>query len=347
MSRNLILAVDMYGCPNRCKHCWLGYIPNKTMESDTDRRLVDYFRPYFENITFYSWVREPDYAPDYRARWERDKALSVGVGPQRFELASFHRLSRDRQYAKFLKSTGVETVQLTFFGMNSQTDYFVGREGAFDELMEATEALLEYGIVPRWQAFINEQNKEELVELLKFSKLMGLPERCRELGREFCFFVHEGSSDGENRKLYDIRIRKGNIPEELRPYYMEYDSAFTEAQLCEKYQGSRDYFIPHNDGDITLNISSGLDVYFNFTHMTPEWRIGNVRTDSQEALMDGILNEKVPALETARRFTVGELAAAYGDSGSERVFRDEDFKMYLLNCAAAEEYRGAVKNAAE
>lgn len=339
MNRNLNLVVDMYGCPNRCKHCWLGRIPNKAPDKDIDRRLVDYFKPYFENIAFYSWLREPDYAPDYRARWERDKELSIGIMPQRFELASFYRLARDRQYAKFLKNTGVKAVQLTFFGMERETDYFVGRDGAFDELMDATEVLLECGIVPRWQVFINERNKEELPELLAFSRLMGLSERCGEIGGEFRFFVHEGSADGENRKLYDIRICKDSIPEKLIPYYMDYDAIFTEAQLCEKYRESEEYFIPHNDTDVTLNISGELDVYFNFTHMTPEWRIGNINTDSRETLIDRILNEKTPALETARKMTVGQLTEVYGNRESGRVFRDEDFKMYLLNRAAEEENR--------
>ncbi|MCM1184589.1 MAG: radical SAM protein [Roseburia sp.] len=341
MSRNLVLAVDMYGCPNRCKHCWLGHIPNKTPEADMDRRLVEYFKPYFENITFYSWLREPDYAPDYRARWERDKELSIGILPQRFELASFYRLARDRWYARFLKEAGVKAVQLTFFGMERETNYFVGRDGAFDELMDATEVLLECGIIPRWQVFINERNKEELVELLAFARLMGLPERCGEAGGAFRFFVHEGSADGENRKLYDIRICKENIPEELIPYYMEYDAIFTEAQLCEKYRESGAHFTPHNDTDVTLNISSEGDVYFNFTHMTPEWRIGNIHTDSKEILMDRILNEQVFALEVARDRTLGELTQVYGDRKSGRVFRDGDFKMYLLNRAAEEAYRRA------
>ena len=51
--------------------------------------LVNSFRPHFEQIEYYSWLREPDFCGEYRARWERDKALSVNCEPQRFELASF------------------------------------------------------------------------------------------------------------------------------------------------------------------------------------------------------------------------------------------------------------------
>ena len=47
---SLILVVDMYGCPNRCKHCWIGHMPNKQMDADADVWIVDYFKPYFKHI---------------------------------------------------------------------------------------------------------------------------------------------------------------------------------------------------------------------------------------------------------------------------------------------------------
>ena len=109
-SRKLALVVDMYGCPNRCRHCWLGRLPNIPPENGADEMLVNSFRPHFEQIEYYSWLREPDFCGEYRARWERDKALSVNCEPQRFELASFWRLVRDGEYAKFLREVGVKIV---------------------------------------------------------------------------------------------------------------------------------------------------------------------------------------------------------------------------------------------
>ena len=161
-SRKLALVVDMYGCPNRCRHCWLGRLPNIPPENGADEMLVNSFRPYFEQIEYYSWLREPDFCGEYRARWERDKALSVNCEPQRFELASFWRLVRDGEYAKFLREVGVKVVQLTFFGGEETTDRYIGRKGAYSELLKATEILLQNGIAPRWQAFINAENKHEV-----------------------------------------------------------------------------------------------------------------------------------------------------------------------------------------
>ena len=35
-NKSLILAVDMYGCPNRCRHCWIGHMLNKQIDKDAD-----------------------------------------------------------------------------------------------------------------------------------------------------------------------------------------------------------------------------------------------------------------------------------------------------------------------
>ena len=168
--RLLNLAADLYGCPNRCLHCWLGHMPNRKTEADADRFIVDYFAPFFERIAFYSWLREPDYCDSYAERWERDLAVSRNARPERFELASFYRIVRDEKYIPFLKSVGVKKVQLTFFGLKETQDRYVGRKGAFDEVMKATDLLIRGGMVPRWQCFINEENREEIVELLRMCR---------------------------------------------------------------------------------------------------------------------------------------------------------------------------------
>ena len=104
--KDLSLAVDMYGCPNRCRHCWLGHMPNRKMEDGVDEWIVDCFQPYFKRISFYSWLREPDFCDDYRERWRKDIALSVQAVPERYELASFWRIVRDPEYVPFLKEVG-------------------------------------------------------------------------------------------------------------------------------------------------------------------------------------------------------------------------------------------------
>lgn len=331
-TNNLTILADMYGCPNRCKHCWLGHMPNRRMPDGSDKLIVNYFKPHFHSITFYSWVREPDYCDNYAERWEKDNEISVNTKPQRFELASFWRLVRDENYARFLKSVGVETVQLTFFGTEVMTDWYVGRKGAYQELLQATEILIEHQIAPRWQVFINAENATDIIELLAYSKELKLSERCKAFGGEFSFFIHSGSCDGENRKLYPIRINKEDIPAELKPYYNNFSEAKTEADLCELLANDNTCFAYHNENEITLNIANNFDVYFNFTHMRPEWKIGNILTDDSSELVCTIINEDIPSLTLARNTPVSELVKRFGNPQSHKIFDCiDDYKAYLLN----------------
>ena len=338
-NQSLILAVDMYGCPNRCRHCWLGHAPNCSMDEAEDIRIVDYFRLFFPRIAYYSWLREPDFCNHYRQRWERDNQISVNAKPERYELASFWRLARDPDYVYFLKEVGVKKVQLTFFGLEEMTDRYAGRRGAFQELLRATEILVENGIAPRWQAFINEENRHEIVQLPGLADTLALKERCRAFGEEFTFFVHSGSCDGENRRLYDIRITKPHIPEELRPYYLNYDEVMTEKECCELLKNDSSGFAYHNGDTIVLNISGTFDVYFNFTHMTEEWRIGNLKKDDPAELVRRITEEDTWALKLAGTAKPEQLAERYGNTQSDRVFFPEDYRGYLLNCYLEEQWR--------
>lgn len=330
--KSLTLAVDMYGCPNRCRHCWIGHMPNRKMEENADIWLINYFKPYFHNITYYSWLREPDYCNDYARRWQKDNQISVHTLPERFELASVWRIARDLKYVVFLKEAGVKKVQMTFFGMEEMTDKYTGRKGAFKELLEATEILLANQIAPRWQAFINEENKHEIVQLLQLADTLKLKERCRAFQSDFKFFVHSGSCDGENRRLYDLRIEKDHIPKALIPYYLNYEEVITERKCCYLLMDDTSNVVYHNEGWVVLNISNTYDAYFNFTHMTEGWKIGNLKIESQEEIIHRIMEEDIPALNLARSITLKELVKKYGNKQSDKVFFIDDYKSYLLNC---------------
>lgn len=137
---NLTLCVDMKGCPNRCKHCWIGHMPNPHLNDSDMRAIVDSFQKHFEKITVYSWLREPDYCANFRERWLADCELSSGNKPQRFELASFYKIVREPAYVEFLKEVGTKKVQLTLFGLEATTDRYLGRKGAFQEILKAVDA---------------------------------------------------------------------------------------------------------------------------------------------------------------------------------------------------------------
>ena len=315
----------MYGCPNRCKHCWLGSLPNKLLDDSYPNKIVELFKPYFKDITFYSWLREPDNCKNYIDRWIEDNNLST-IKPVRFELASFYKIARDINYVKWLKEVGTKKVQLTFFGLEDTTDLFIGRKGAYKELIKASDILKENGIEPRWQIFIYQSNISEVVELISIAKQKDIKE----------ILVHEGSCDGNNRLLYPIRINKDEVIDEIKPYYLDYSSILSEKECFDILIDDESSYVPHNEGDIVIYITSDLNIYFNFTNPSKSWKIGNILTENIEDIVNKIINEDIPALNIARKIKIKDLVKKYGDFTSNKVFSLDDYKMYLLNNYLAE-----------
>lgn len=141
-----------------------------------------------------------------------------------------------------------------------------------------------------------EENKNEIAELLHLTRTWKLREKCLSFQEKFEFFIHAGSCDGENRKLYDIRIKKSDIPENLRQYYLNYNEVMAECECIEMLKNDTSCVTYHNDNLIVLYISNTY------------------------------------ALNLSKNISVQELVKKYGDIQSEKVFSLDDYKSYLLNC---------------
>ena len=74
-----------------------------------------------------------------------------------------------------------------------------------------------------------------------------------------------------------------------------------------------------------------IEIFFNFTNMTPFWSIGNLKKDDIEEICRRIKEEDIPALNYAKKVTLSELATSYGNPNSTRLFEEDDYKMFLLN----------------
>ena len=115
------------------------------------------------------------------------------------------------------------------------------------------------------------------------------------------------------------------------PHFLDLEENRPEREWCELWKEDTSHVILHNEERIVLYVGNRYDLFFNFTHMRPEWRIGNLKKDPIEELVRRILEEDIPALNTARKITLGELVRQYGNPASERLFEEEDFKIYLLS----------------
>lgn len=250
-------------------------------------------------------------------------------------------MARDPSYAPWLATLGIKAAQLTLFGGREKTDYYTGRRGAYDDILHAMDTLLAHGIAPRIQIFVNKDNVDELPLIDQLIDDMGLIPRCREIGQEFACFMHQGSCDGENEKLYPIRVTPEDLTKipprlvdmSLRHWHAEsIQQVFgqTEAELFAELSTSTATENLAVD-DPVLYIDKDFNAYPNFGAMEPSWCLGNLKTDGAAAILRSFSENLTPAQHTRLTVPVGEMVKALGDPASQRLFAKDDYIQYILN----------------
>ena len=368
-SQQVGVALDMFGCPNRCRHCYLGvpHGPNPHLTEDDLRWVVQRFRevrrggedaPAFRQLRVSTWLREPDFSDNYRRLYDLENELSDLPSLRAdFELLSVWRLARDPDYAEWAHSIGVRVCQISFFGLERVTDWAYRRRGAFQDALIATERLLAAGIRPRWQWFFTKRIIPDLPGLIELTRELPLRERCEALGGPFTLFMHCPAPDGEAWGLEHLRptaadvqrvsdcLREKGELEILRPL------GEPERKLVHLLHSERQ---PAASSASELSprgpwffVRSNFDVYPNFAYCLPAWRLGNLQRDGAAAILDALENDRVPGLHATFRVPVSELARRFGRPYGRRLYAVEDIKsrwvrMYInrLNrCAAGSEIR--------
>ena len=331
----LIVCVDMAGCPNRCRHCWLGHAPNRTMPLDELERIATQFRSYADIMEVEGWYREPDYRDDYKELWALEERLSDDKFPH-FELMSYWRAARDESYIPWLKERGIIATQMTFFGGREMTDKYVQRKGAYNEMVSLIPRLMEHGIVPRFQVFVNKENIGEMEHIVQLAEDTGLAQHP-----DFRAFVHAGGCDGANEALYDIRITPEDlemIPHKLKDWTLQHIG-----KTVEEFAGQTEQALYHEmlneDAPLgyevpsqpVLYIDHACNVYPNLTAPQKIWCYGNLLTDGVEAILQRVKQGDTPAMRVMRTAPACKLVRACGDESSLRLFDRSDYETYLIN----------------
>ena len=338
--RHMTVCLDMHGCPNRCRHCWLGHTPNGNMPLSALSETASAFRPFTDSLEMDFWYREPDYPDEYRDLWDLTVSLSDRKTPH-FELISVWRLVRDPSYVLWLTERGVQAVQLTLFGGEAMTDRYTGRRGAYKEILEAMEILLAHQISPRIQTFLNQETIPELPFLEKLIQERKLEERCASFGGEFRFFLHQGSCDGANNNQYHIWITPDDlarIPETLlRHTYRHFGNdnpedifGKPESKWCMLLAGDSSVENLITD-DPVFFVDHRYDVYPNITAPSPHWHLGNLKTDGAEAVLRRYIENKSTAQHIRATIPLGTIVQTCGNPTSRKLFTRGDFITLLLN----------------
>ncbi len=335
VTRQITLAFDMYGCPNRCRHCYLGPATSDQMDADEIRDIVAAFRiyhragesePYFYEIKVATWAREPDYAADYRGLYALEEALSDGP-PRRFQLLSVYRLARDPDYAVWAREIGTRACQISFFGLRETQDWFFRRRGAFDDCLLATERLLAHGISPRWQLFVTRKLLPELAGLLKHAAEFGLETPGKETAEGLSVFAHLPAPDGAARKLEWLRPaidELEGLPWELceasRTHLQRATLWQSEAQWLAQLgrtEQARAYDVPDR---LAFYVLPGGDVYSNVATLEPWWRLGNIHTDGVAAIVKAFEQATPLGFQALHENSCQDLVAQHADAARRGAY---------------------------
>ena len=335
------VEMDMFGCPNRCKHCWIGHGNNAHVSTKDFIWVAEQFKHYqrdgrqlFDGLMFSSWYREPEFSDNYRELWELSKQLST-TPPNRgeFELASIWRLARDPEYAPWLRSHYVNCVQVSLFGMERQTDYYTGRRGNFKDCMRAIEILLDVGIAPRIQIFPFKSNLADFEILENTLRELRLEERVKDIGREFTCFLNTISTTGEGFNLEEVRINRNELFG-LPSYFLEKTLKNFKTENFEKLWPTEEELMPllmeddqplnDNPPVISFQVRSDFNVYPNCGENAEWWRLGNLKDYGINAVMDTFLKHGNPGLRLNYSTPLKYLAAKHGDRHGDRLYDRTD-----------------------
>lgn len=349
----------MAGCPNRCRHCWLGNPPNRRVTEDTLRWVVKQFRewvrpgetePFARPLVVQTWTREPDFAPNYRELWELEKELSDDGAAVRFDLLSIWRLARDEGYAGWARDVGTEVCQISFFGLEENTDHFTRRPGSFRDSLLATERLLEAGIRPRWQLFLTERVIPELEEFVALIHSMDLERRVRELGHEFEVFVHPVAPDGEAFRIEHLRPTvdvlssiPGYLAEKTRHHCdtstLEECLGKAESDWMDELLGEHDPLATYPD-TLAFLVTPELDVFSNLGEPMPWWRLGSLRVEGVDRILSCFEKDEAPGLYGNFHVPVSQLARTYGRVDSRYIYTRGDLILRWLRMWGEDSWRG-------
>ena len=329
------VMVDMSGCPNRCRHCWLGGHKNGNMTVDDFHSVAEQFTNWrdengssIRELGFFTWWREPDYREDYRELWQLEQRLSSPGRAQRFELLSIWRLAHDEDYAKWAATLDPKVCQMTFFGMEQNTEWGVRRKGAFKDNLLAVERLLAAGIAPRWQLFITKRCLDELDEFTKLIYDLDLHRRCEDIGQRFQVFIGGMSPEGDGYELDDIRVTGSDlhrIPQSLISICREGIEMLGQPENVLLDSLLHDSSPPRLSANFPcVAVSADYDVYPNIAEPTEWWRLGNLKTNSIDTIIKAYRDETTPGMQVNRTMPVSELARRYGNSSSTKLYHKDD-----------------------
>lgn len=254
-----VLCLDYYGahCACHCRHCFLGnYSPPTRVNYTRARNIVE---------RFYAWhttLHRSSLSICFRVC---DAAMSLS------EHSDYLRFRRDHgqlyteympinglpfytrqalvEYLTVLRDGGVQTINLTFYGLRDSHDAFAGRVGDFDYLLHLAEVAQEIGLARSEMLFLRRDNASELVELARC--LDGLPGRVQRCIGPWDYAGRAIALEAERATAADLDALSADLRRQLTTR-MRTEGAWVQACRQQQLPAKqwRNYFLVIDDATV-------------------------------------------------------------------------------------------------
>ena len=165
-------------------------------------------------------------------------------------------------------------------------------------------------------------------------KHLKLRERCEQIGGQFEFFIGGISPEGNGFGIENERIEKGDlalIPQEMIALSRDGFDGLGEpenellTELLSYSTPPKRYPMPW------LFIDADFDVYPNIAEPTAWWKLGNLKTDGVEKIMQTYMDGLTPGMTANNTIPVFVLAERFGNPNSTKLYTCDDLISRFLH----------------
>lgn len=176
------VTIHSMPCTNSCRHCWAhGTTERQAWETDQILFVLDEIAGLREIVSdlVHFFFFEPSNHPEFHRIFGR--ASSLGLIWERFFFptngSGLVELT-DREWED-LKSLGLDRLQFSIFGLPDYHDQFVGREGAFDDIVSCMRRCNRHGLKWFVANFICKDNIQETSKVSAYLNELEIQDEIR------------------------------------------------------------------------------------------------------------------------------------------------------------------------
>ncbi len=322
------LELHVMGCPLACKHCKdMGHPPFGRLMTLED---VDSVLRQFESLGCKLTVlpyHEFTVYPEGPALMKRCGEIYPDALTDVLA-TNGHGIARRDDYQSLLQELadlGVKTFSYTTHGLPDRHDWFVGRPGAFQDIMTADDRADQAGFTSSFNIFLDRRNINDflpLLDLLRKRKSLQYPDSI--------WICLPAYIPNDRLRKYEKTLRPTlsdlkPIEEPLRKFWdlpldQYTEAAWTKKILADPLDPALNLIPPLDTSRQTLSliVDANFDLYERgeFTFEWPPIKHGNLKAEPLETLLDRIRQWQPPKIPDT-----STLAKTYGNPDSQLIHK--------------------------